>query len=208
LAVERRTRNTRYTGTARLLTGVARCGLCGGKMVVIHDGRRRPDGTKRKVYACRDKFEVSRDMDKLDAFVSDALLEYLRAEAAAAGPPADQDAIDARERAAAERARLDEAVNLYTAGKLSASTLVRIEQRVLAEIAVLDQAARSAAGPLLDIDVPAGDEEAWAWWEALDGGMRREIVASRIGAVVVGPTGKGRGRGDTFDKDAVTIEWR
>lgn len=200
LADERRTRNTRYTGKARLLTGVARCGKCGGKMVAIHDHK------IRKVYACRDKFEVSRDMLKLDAYVAETLIRHLQEKAADAKVP-DGPGDDSRDRAAAERARLDEAVDLYTAGKLTASTLARIEQRVLAELAAIDRAARSRPGPLLDITVPAGVDEGWSWWESLDPSVRREIVAAHVGAVVVLPTGKGRGRG-ALDTDCVRIEWR
>jgi DNA invertase Pin-like site-specific DNA recombinase len=198
LTEARRTRNTRYSGTARLLTGVARCGICGGKVAVIHDRR------KRKVYICRDKFEVARDEKKVDAYVTEALLRRLRQQAHAPQTD-DQAAAEARAAIDAERAKLDAAVDQYSAGKLSASTLARVEQRILAAIAEHEKQIRRSTGPAMTLDVPADEAEAWAWWESLDRAVQRSIAGDYIAAVVIRPVGVGK---RTFNPDAIKIEFR
>lgn len=191
-------RNTRQTKTARLLTGVARCGVCGGRMHALHDRR------GRKFYECKDGFHVARDLAKLDEFITTVVVERLKrsdvAEALADAPP--DPAVDhARSRAAGLRTQLDDAVEQFTAGNLTAATLAKVEAGLLPQIADAEREIRRVLVPL-EVDVPA---DADGWWASLTGEVRREVVAALIAAVVVLPARRGS---RSFDPAAVRVEWR
>lgn len=196
--VAQRTSQTRQTGKARLLSGVGRCGLCGGKVGAIHDRN------ARKVYTCKAKYEVSRDLLKLDAYVSAVIIERLsRPDAAKLGNTPSDPAVDAARRRAAElAAQLDTAVDEFTAGKLTAATLAKVEAKLLPMIAEAQQVARRALVPL-EIDVPADNVE--EWWDDLTPEVQREVVGALLASVTILPTGRGT---RTFDPDAVRLEWR
>jgi len=197
--VASRTSTTRATGSPKLLTGVGRCGLCGSKVAAIHDRNRR------KVYVCRDRFHVGRDMLKLDAFVGAVVVERLErpdvAEALADAAP-DDTATVARARAATLRAQLDTAVEEFTAGRLTAATLGRVEAGLVPLIAEAERQARRALVPL-EVDVPAHGVR--AWWDGLADEVRRSVVGALIAEVVILPTKRGA---RSFDPDAVRVEWR
>lgn len=194
-----RTSQTRQRGTARLLTGVGRCGVCGGKVGAGHDRH------QRKMYQCRTKFCVARDLVKLDGFVTAVVLarlarpDVVEALAGAAPDPAVE---AARDRAAQLRHQLDEAVDEFTAGRLTASTLSKVEAGLVPMIEEAEREARRALVPI-DLDVPRTNLE--AWWESLTSEVRREVVATLLAAVVILPTTSGK---RTFDPEAIRIEWR
>jgi site-specific DNA recombinase len=191
-------RGIQQTKVARLLTGVARCGVCGGGLQVIKDRN------GRRVYWCRTAYHVTRDERRLDAWVVVAVLDRLKrsdVSDALDGTP-DPRASEARARADELRARLDAAIQEFSAGQLSAATLAKIEQDLGAKIDQADREARAATLPL-DIEVPADVD---AWWNGLDRGQQREIVGALVAAVVVKRAGKGR---RNYDMGAVTdLEWR
>ncbi|HSH59903.1 MAG TPA: recombinase family protein [Acidimicrobiales bacterium] len=192
-------RQSRQTSTARLLTGVARCGVCGGRMHALHDRR------GRKFYECNEKFCVARDLAKLDAYVTLVVIERLSrpdVTEALAGVAQNPAVTGARQRAQELRAQLDDAVEQFTAGKLTGATLAKVEAKLLPLIDDVEREARHALVPL-EIDVPTSNVD--VWWDGLTGEVRREVVATLIAAVVVLPTRRGT-RG--FDPTAVRIEWR
>lgn len=197
--VAQRTSQNRYTATPRLLTGVGRCGLCGGKVGVLHDRG------GRKVYTCRSKFEVSRDMVKLDAFVTAIVVERLtRPDVTdALGDVAVDPAVeDARRQAEELTAKMDAAIEAFTAGELTAATLSKVEQKLLPAIDEAERRARQALVPL-EVDVPA--DGVAAWWDGLTDEVRREVVGTLLASVTILPTKRGS---RAFDPDAVRIEWR
>lgn len=185
---------TPNTGTARLLTGVSRCGLCGGRMLVGHDRG------GRKVYQCRAGYCVARDEAKLDAYVTELLLTRM---ASADLGVAERPATEA-DRAELDhlRARIEEAVDQFTAGKLTGATLARIEGRMLPAIAAVESRIRRSVVPI-GVSLPVGDP--WEWWAALTPEVRREVVGGFLASVVVLPTKRGS---RTFDPAAVRVEWR
>lgn len=192
-------RGVRQVKRARLLTGVARCGKCGGKMHALHDKR------GRKFYECRQGYCVARDMAKLDAFVTVAVLERLArpdvTDVLADTPNAEAEA--SREALDELRSRLDDAIGEFTAGRISAATLAKIEADLGARIAEADRQVRAALVPI-DIDIPASTNVD-AWWDSLAPEQCREVVAALIAAVVVMPSRQGA---RTFDPAAVRVEWR
>lgn len=182
-------RQVRYSETARLLTGVAKCGKCGARMFVGHDRG------GRKVYQCRACFGCVRDEEKVDRFVSAQIIERLH------------DLPDVRpapqvDEAAVLRRRLDEAVGQFTAGHLTAGTLARIESELLPAIAKLEAERRRQMVPI-DIDVPAGGIESW-WHDQITPGQRRAIATALISVVTILPAVRGS---RTFDPSKVVVDW-
>lgn len=207
--VAKRTSQTRQRGTARLLSGVARCGLClaadpprRGKVGAIHDRN------KRKVYVCKDRYEVTRDAAKLDAYVIVRLLKRLAqddvADTLTGTEPAEVTA--ARTAAAELRERLDEAIDQFTAGKLSAKVLSKVEAELEPKIKAAEATARRGAIPL-EIDVPPADQLD-AWWDGLTPEQQREVIGAVIEQVVIHPVGKGKGRGQPLDESAIDVKFR
>lgn len=196
-----RTNKWRNTGTARLLTGVGRCGLCGSKLAAIHDRN------KRKVYTCKDKYEVSRDGKKLDAYIGNIVVERLSMpdvrQMLESGSEAPPEAVEALSEAEALRGRLDDAASQFAAGEITVTMLAKVEQALAPQIDACERKARSAVVPPLAIDVPP--EGVAGWWEALEPGERRQVVGALFAAVVVHPTAV-RGR-RAFDSAAISIEW-
>lgn len=195
---DQRGSRTRQVATARLLTGVGRCGKCGGKVVAIHDRG------VRKVYTCRDKFEVSRDLLKLDAYVSTVIVERLsRPDVAEAlsGSGVSPELDPAQQRVRELRGQLDDAVAEFTAGRLTAATLAKVEQGLLPQI---EQAERDARKVYVGIDLDVPDD-VQTWWDELTPELRREVVGTMLASVTILPTKRGT---RTFDPDAVVIEWR
>jgi hypothetical protein len=187
------------TKRSRLLTSVARCGVCGGKIHAGHDRR------NRKVYSCRAKFCVARDMAKLDDFVSrlviGALTDPSTVEALAGRASTSPEA----ERAIAERdtlkARLDDAVDQFTQGDLTATTLARIETSLNLRIKACEETVRRSVLPVR-IDVP--ETGIADWWESLGTARQREVVGALVTSVEIFRTGKGV---RTFRPESVRVTW-
>jgi DNA invertase Pin-like site-specific DNA recombinase len=201
LEVHRETNRRQATGV-NLLTGVARCSVCGGPM---HGSTSTgPRGTGKSLYVCEKRCS-GRDRARLDAWVEAIVVERLSrpdvAEALEGAP--DPAAGEARTRVEELRAELAEAMKLWKAKKLSVQAYAEMEAELGRQITEAEREARRALVPL-DLDVP--DEGVAEWWKGLERQQQREIVGALIAAVVVQPVGKGRRRFDPADH--TEIEWR
>jgi site-specific DNA recombinase len=190
----------RRVGSAHLLSGTARCGVCGGPMTYAKD---RND---RRSYQCKNGFHTARDGNNLDAFVTGIILERL------ARPDARQaisddaplaEVLESREQADALRARIDDATDEYVAGNLTASSLAKVEAGLLAQIAELDAATKfvglpSTVGELVEGDV--GD-----LWDRLTPEQKREVARSLLVVKVMPVKRRGLKR---LEVDSIEIEWR
>jgi site-specific DNA recombinase len=196
-----RTFPRRQTRNANLLTGVARCGKCGGKV------QRGHDRNARKVYICKVGHCVGRDLRVADAYVVDLLLRRLArpdvAEQLAGTSAPDPAVVDARQQITELRSRLDDAIAEFTAGNLTGATLARIETDVHRQIKDAEATIRRAAIPL-HIDLPDGDLE--PWWDAMDTPRQREVIAAAVVCVTIKPIGSGRRRYDPAE--GIEVEWR
>lgn len=183
----------------RLLTGLARCGVCGGRLHVGH-GR-----DKRKVYQCVGGFCLARDERRLDGYVISVVLDRLENPDVAdtmSGEP-DPAVAAAEERAAELRSELDDAMARWKAKRLSTAAFAEMEAHLLPQIAEAEAEARRARVPL-DIDVPA--EGVAEWWDGLERDQKRAVLGALVAAVIVHPVGKGRRNYDV--SEVTTIEWR
>lgn len=192
-------RTMRDNPTANLLTGVARCGLCGGPMGYAKDRRHR------RTYVCKRELHLTRDGAALDAHVTAAVLERLaRPDAQEATSPTARppEAAAALDEATELRRRLDDAVAEFTAGRLSASTLARVEADILPRIDAASRAARVAGMPTAVADV-VGATDPGAAWDTLSVEQRRAVVRALL-TVTVMPTRPGV---RTFNPGAIRLEW-
>lgn len=186
----------RGTPTRHLLSGIARCGRCGG---VIRSNR----VTDRIVsYVCADCHRVRRRLDLVDGVVEATIVERL---SEPDGPDllgGDQAALDAAlSHAGALRDRLSLAADQFADGLIDAAQLARISARLRPQIVDAERTAEAArpADPelraLLDGDVERN-------WAAAPVEVRREVVRMLL-RVTIDPVGAG-GR---FDPAGIRREW-
>jgi site-specific DNA recombinase len=184
-----------------LLSGIARCGKCGGDMYVNYDRRK---GARTGIYSCLPgKGHVARNQAHLDAYITAIILERLATVDFADFAAEHSEATQARAEAAELRERLDAAAGEYSAGNVSASMLGKVEAELVPRIKAAEKRARAAAIPpnIVDLAGEGVDER----WDALNVEQRREVVRLLLDVTVLPST---RPRGATgFDPDAVRLEW-
>ena len=181
-----------------LLTGIARCGACLAKM-----GRARGGHRRRHVYTCFACGRVVRDLERVDAYVTDLVVTKLERDDIGQDDPADlvPAAAAAKAQEAALQSQLDEALAANLAGKLSAVMLGRIEADLTPKIAAARREGRRAIVPAV-VEELAGPG-AKARWNAATVEQRREAVRFLV-SVTIQPQGSGR----PFDKATITVEPR
>lgn len=191
---------------ASLLSGLVRCGACGGRMAIKY-------ANGRVYYGCQDRYCCFRLAERLDAFVTVSLLERLdqrdTADALDAEPGEDPVVAAARARRAELRSDLDEAMACWRGEvpgrSLSAQRFAEMETHLLPQIAELERTIRAGELVPLDIDPPEPGE-AVGWWDGLDPEARRAFLRAWVVGVTVQPVGRGRRQFD--DVDYTDIEWR
>lgn len=195
------------SNVASLLAGLVRCGVCSGRMAIKHANR-------RVYYGCQEKYCTYRLVDRLDAFVTAALLSRLArldvADALNTDPGDDPAVAEAKARLAELKADLDEAMACWRGErpgrKLSAQRFAEMETHLLPQIAECERAIRAGDVVPLDIDLPAPDALAEWWVDVLDAEHQRAVMGAFIANVTVHPVG--RGNRSYRDIDYTTIEWR
>lgn len=194
-------RTNRGATRKHLLSGIARCGRCGGGMVV-NVGRASRGKTQPPAYMCRECFRVRRkqaDVDRVVEAVIVARLSQPDAVAALAeGDPAEVEAL--RAGLAAIEARLAVAADQFADGELTGDQLRRITGRLRPQLeegrAKLAAATPSGALELAGVD--AGER-----WAAASLDVRRAVIEA-LATVTVLPAGTGA----RFDPTLIRIEWR
>jgi hypothetical protein len=177
-----------------LLSGIARCGVCGARMMV---GNNRGS----KSYYCKQSFHTARREDLTDQVVVDIILARLN-QPDILDLLTDNDQDTAVREAVAEaeqkRARLDTFIDAAADGSITAAALARIETKLMAEIDAAEARARRAStGHVLDQAV--GIDR--AHWDALPMATRRDIITA-ICDVTIMPAGRGH---RTFDPTLIKV---
>jgi site-specific DNA recombinase len=167
-----------------LLSGIARCGEC-------EDQPHLRVGKSRGylVYGCSARFDSQMRKDKLDAYVEESVLEWLRTKAVAAFQSDEQEkrADRARVRMAALQRQLDEAREMAATFKadgvtprLSLASLAMQEERLVPQIeAAKVEAMAMDAPPLVRrlVGNPAAQE---IWDEELRVEQRRTVLRAVV----------------------------
>lgn len=189
--------HTRGTAPKYLLSGIARCGKCGGQMrpKVSENYHRPPE------YACISCTRLSRRMESVDTVVTAVVIAYLESlnlDLGTTEPGDHQAAINARD---ALTARLDNAADEYAAGNINARQLARISETLERELATAEARVNSTApNPALARIAGEGAREAW---EHLPLEQRRTIIRDLCDVTIL-PVGPGK----RVTPEHVRIEWK
>jgi DNA invertase Pin-like site-specific DNA recombinase len=186
-------RRVQRVGTTprHLLTGIALCGICGGKMRrlkgAVHGGKINPEA-----YGCRDCFKIRRNMSLVDRYVEGivvALLSRPNARAALATGNPDR-AKKMEEHAEGLNARLLRAADQFAEGVITAEQMARISAKLRPEI---DEARAAVASfmPATGVAQVAGPDAA-VRWATTPLSVKREIIDGLM-TVTILPAGPGRG---------------
>lgn len=205
--VRRIVENGRGTGTRSvskyLLTGIARCGLCGRTLTA------QPRRDERS-YRCdqqRGCGKIRVQAEPLEAWVRDIVFALVT----------DPDQVQRRTAEAAQLAgaeadtraaldRLDTRQTILTESRLDGlprEEYRRAQRELNEERERLEKRLASLAGALGPVDAETRDEEVLARWESLTLGERREVVRTHLHDVVVQPAVRGR---NFFDEDRVRTD--
>lgn len=160
-------------GKVHLLSALARCGVCGGPIVVA---RSKPyKGQSKPIYRCR-KGHVSRVLDAVDELVSEVVVKRLSrpdARAVLARPEAAGEALRASQEAEVLRGRLTAAAASMAAGVLTLEQLETITRSIREQLDQLE--ARAAEPDRARVLRPLLDDPRKAW-ETLSPQRRRAVV--------------------------------
>lgn len=184
-----------------LLSGIARCGVCGGTIA-----SRGLSGHRRgiRLYRCRKNSCVGRRLDWVDDYVSAMIIAYLsRPEAAELLVDRERPDFPAlRQEAHALQIRLDSAAADYADGILTREQLHTITERARARLEEIEALqAHTSRTPVL-AGLAGAPDVAEKWAELpLD---RRRAVVQAVCAVRILPAKTGK----TFNPNKVEIAWK
>jgi site-specific DNA recombinase len=202
--------NTRAGTLAHVLSGIAKCGVCGGTIRVIKNRGtlsyacatlrvKALDGTILKHGHC-----VSRKKETVEQLVTALVIERLSRSDALdlLAPDNDTSAREAAGKAGELRARLDALVAQAVSGDLSAAFVAKAEAQLLPQIEEAErQAARARVVPILRDAVRPDLAQAWSTFPIE---RQREIISALMEIEIL-PTDR---RNRTFDPASVRITWR
>jgi site-specific DNA recombinase len=193
---------TRKTGTGtaakHLLSGIARCGVCGATLRMARN--RGVDS-----YGCSARRCVMRKQADLDDLINGIVIERLARPDAVdlftTGDTPDQRAALAE--AEELRGRLDDAADQYADGLIDGRQLERITARLRPQLAEVEKRLRTVdSAPLLD--GLAGNPKVRELWEGLPLSRRRAVVALLLD-IRLHRTRQGA---RVFDPDCVERTWK
>ena len=192
-----------------LLSGLGRCGICGGIVRATSSGR-SSGGRVKPAYVCVTGKHVVRDAAECDRLVTAVVLERLSRPDAAELLTQDRgvDVAALHTRRGALDAELEEWQRLAEAGEVSPPSFARAEKGILERLADVDVAIGQASrGSALEGIADAPDPG--AVWSKLDLDRRRAVIDELV-TVEVLPARKGRRAGwkpgePYFDPDTVRI---
>ena len=178
------------------------------RQVLPHDGIRevrRQSADGRPVYVCKNCFGVTRDMARVDELIEGIVVARLsrarRRELLIAEKRDDINEL--RDKAAALRARQDEAAALFADGAITASQLKISTAKLSAELAEVESKMLDANKTRV-FDGVIGAADPGAVWDGLPLDRKRALIDVLM-TVTIAPVGRA-GRG--FDPESVDIAWR
>jgi len=184
-----------------LLTGLVRCGACGGRCGVHTQSQ-----TGRKYYRCTNCRKVTRSMRWLDAHIVEIVCRRLSRPTASqafsrVAPPGES--VDAEIETL--RTRLDSFYEAAADGQVSAGALAKIEQRITTQLTELEaaRAAQNVPAETVEIARSDGDDaQVRARWEALPLERKRAIIRTMLEIEILPAR-----RGSRLEIDKVRTRW-
>ncbi|WP_167768796.1 recombinase family protein [Nocardia sp. CS682] len=197
------TRMKAPTGPRLLLSGLAKCGVCGE---TVHAGSR---SRRLSTYRCRSGRHVSRRAEPIDQFVEDVTLARLLQPDALElfSPKVHNDVAPLVLEAQVVRDRLGTVADEFADGSVSADQLRRITERLNGRLATLE--AQIAEAGRADVIAPiVHSADIAATWAGLETHQKRGIIDSLM-VVTIELIGPGRRPdGSYFAADGVRVDWR
>ena len=198
-----------------LLSGIARCGTCGGPMGVGWVQRR--NGQKVSVYKCRDTTGAGRDRDgrshparmteRVDDYVEAVVLARL-----ARADVVDLFAVDRRDEVQALeverdtiRRNLDALADQAGEGNITVAQMGKASKRLRERLDDVSSRLVSAASGSVLGEFAASGSDPEVWWTSVSLERRRAVVDA-LCTVTLLPVGRGRAR--VFHPDTVPVEWK
>lgn len=185
-----------------LLSGIARCGLCGGKM---RYSKARITGTKNTPaqYSCKECFKIRRKSEPVDEMVTLAVLARLQDPALLRALSVDNTGLleSLRNKHEGLLARLDVAADEFADGSITGAQLKRINSRLLPELEELKRRIGHLQGtsPVLAM---AGASAAKRW-ENAPIEIKRQVIEALVSVTIVKV-----GSGGKFNPESVQIDWK
>jgi site-specific DNA recombinase len=194
-----------------LLTGIARCGVCGDGTTVKSNGsgtlRPRPEAgrvTGQQGYQCSKAAHLHRNMVRVDAIVEAAVIGYLDYAKQALKPPTRKgiDVSKLRAEAARLRERKTAQMRMHAYGELTDDELTAGLRAIRDRLSVVDAQihASSEADPIPEFR----DRPAEVAWKSLELPRKRAVIRLLMDVTLMPPAKRGR----VFDRDSVKVSWR
>jgi DNA invertase Pin-like site-specific DNA recombinase len=191
-----------------LLSSVARCAECGGKLAVKKTPANHQRTRFTKSYSCRDRVCVGIGLEMLDDYVEEMMVTWLAGPDAAAGWARTTDsgaAALARGDLERLRAELDDLYQNVRAGRVSAMIATATEAGYLERIREAEQQVQAATLPPV-LHGRIGPEAATTWL-ALDVEVKRQIIRVTADIRVRSVGRGGHSAGPVPARDRVTWRW-
>ena len=196
-----RRRKSTFTSAAYLLSGIAKCGLCGAPCYP----KMRAKGNGVSSYRCSAKSCVSRAVHSLDSYINQLMVARIRQpDALGASQPVAAPVEDLYAEAVEIQMRIDDLGALLADGTLSARGVRDAAAPLHAKLAVVEgRIDERAAGALRLIPTKGVDAEKH-WNDTLTLIERRQLIRATV-TIAILPIGNGNRR--VFDPSGVDVRW-
>lgn len=191
-------RTTPDTRRKYLLSGLARCGVCHGKVITARSS------TGRRTYRCPDRKHISVSAQPIDDYVTRATRVRLSGTDSVPrdDSPEDDDGRGLRQEAVTLAARLDEANAMFASGGMDGGSYVKVTATIRDRAAEVDRLRDAASRSTVLSRVTRAD--ALEDWDDLDIDRQRSVIDALMTVELHSP---GRGA-KTFRPDCVGITFR
>lgn len=226
----RRRREMKGTGKAArsyLLTGLAYCGKCGGRLNG-ESTRDRPGAPKRRIYYCRGTRNrdlegevgcggVRRNADALDLYITEKMLFRLDSGEmgdllAGESQPDDTRLSELLDQRKVIVQRLESLDDEYMAGRTDSSRLERMRDQGQANLAAVEREINEVNRERVAVaSILVGQSLREVWVTSESDGWKREVLSMMIRRITVNPTRLKPFFGSTgmrFDPSAIDVDWR
>lgn len=196
-----RRRTNSGSEVVHLLSGIAKCGRCGG---TLRGTKAHVSGKKRqpRAYSCTSCFKLRRKADAVDEVVEGIVIARLSRPDAAGLFGGNPDAMrQASAQAQAVEARMEIAADQFADGGITGPQLERITTKLKPQLEAA-RASLRAHEPSPEMDEFTGPQAEQAWGRAsID---RKRAVIEAIMTITILSSGAGK----SFDPEQVKIEWK
>jgi len=184
-----------------LLSSIAHCGRCGAKVGTSRTAK------GRRVYKCGAQGDLTRDAERIDAYVEAVIISRLsRPDAVDLLAPErpEVDVAKLRAEVTAQRIKLQEAAQLFADDAIQAGQLAIITKAAEARIQALEEEITTATqqSPLVGL---IGPDDVAEKWDRLDILAQRVVLKALFERVTLEGVRRGQ---RAFDPESVTLEWR